>query len=119
MIALATLEAGHAVDGGDLLAALQAERRQIQEPEVEIDRLVQERISIGTKVDDARTILEANGFKTYVVEKSDRTYRLFGTQLVRTIPKFLPFLNDEYRIGLTIEDGKVTSVFGWIWLQAL
>jgi len=118
-VALVAADFGNQSLAGDFVNEFRKEREQNQQPRFDVTHLVQGRIPVGTSAESAKEILEKNGFKITRVDLAGGKYQLMGSRLERTNPSFLPFLKDEYRIGLTIEGDRVVSVFARIILQSL
>jgi hypothetical protein len=100
-----------------IVEQFQAARRMTTEPDVDMTDTLTRRIPLGTDGHTARKHLEDNGFKVYEREKTENSFLLIA---VFYQPRLLGGLvQDEYRVVLSVRDGKVTSVFAKIFLHAL
>lgn len=115
---LATLagDMGSAAMASDIVEQFRAEREKNRKADIDVAHLVRAQIPVGTEADAARKILEKNGFQIYRRDLADGSHRLSGTRKERP---FLTIEHDEYRIVLTIVNGRVTSIFAKIFLHAL
>ena len=104
---------------GPLTDEIYAVRQNDSRTRLDVGHVATKHIPVGSDVAFARRILEGNGFKLYEIDKHDGSYNLVGTQLRRTLWRFLPFIDDEYKIILRIRDNKVESAWGRVILQAL
>lgn len=102
-----------------LVDEIYSARRVSADVDVDVAHVAANHVPVGADVASAKKILEVNGFKIYEIEKKDGSYSLIGTQKRQTLLRFLPFLEDEYRIVLRIKEGKVESVWAKVFLQSL
>jgi hypothetical protein len=100
----------------ELVERLRAERQVNHKSRIDVTYLVSSQISIGISAKAAVEILKRNGFKFSERELPDGSRRVLATRREESGMPF--FLDDEYRVVLTIEDGRVTDLLARIVLQA-
>jgi hypothetical protein len=99
----------------DIATEFRKERQRSRQATINVDNVAQAAIPIGTEATTAEAILRENGFKVEGGHVPSQTYKIVGSRLEPSMGGF----QDEYRIVLTIEGGRIVSVFGRIFWQSL
>jgi len=108
----------------DIAAEFRKERKLSRETTIKVDHVAQAAIPIGTDATAAEETLRKNGFKIQYVRPpstflnarpASGPYQIMGSRFEQSMAPF----QDEYRIGLTIENERVISVLGRIFWQNL
>jgi hypothetical protein len=112
------------VMGNDIAAEFRKERQRSRETTINVDHVAQAAFPIGTDATTAEETLKKNGFKIQYVRPPSQflnarpasgPYQIMGSRFEQSMAPF----QDEYRIGLTIENDRVVSVLGRIFWQSL